>query len=538
LLAATVRRLRGPRALLAATALAVLIGIFFRVHAIDRKVYGFDETATALRVAGATLPDYRRALATGELTSLAAVRQRYQLAQQGSSPSTTVRALAKDDPQHAPLYYVLERAWQGFGTTILAWRTLAVVFGIVLLPAVWWLAAEAFDRETALVAVALAAISPFHVLFSQYNREYALWAVLTAVASALMFVALRRGGALPWAGYAVALVLGLYTHPFFFYVLAGHGVYVAIVISRDTHAKSRSFALAAAAALVAYAPWLEVMKREWHVIATTTQWLATPLPFKLLVSKWIFEIASVFFDAEYGAVKLAPLVAVVLLLVAAAAVTGARGARRERVLFVALLIAASALPLVAGDLAFHESRSTAARYLTPVWLGLELLVAAGLIAWMRSTRALIRAFGLTAFVALLAGGGFSLAVSGASTVWWIDSHDGPLVGIARQLTQRPGATLCYVDDYEAVLVLSDAVAVPVRLGHVPFAGCFALATKRAIAAVAHRNGSFVAVPPPVSDALGTELKSIHARTSRAHGFAFEELQLWRLDGGQLPARGR
>ncbi|MBD5605426.1 MAG: hypothetical protein IAI48_10090, partial [Candidatus Eremiobacteraeota bacterium] len=76
---------------------AIAAGIFFRVHDIDRKVYGVDETVTSLRVAGATLPDLRRDLLARRIPSLAAVRVRYQLVQPGSSYATTLESLERDD---------------------------------------------------------------------------------------------------------------------------------------------------------------------------------------------------------------------------------------------------------------------------------------------------------------------------------------------------------------------------------------------------------------------------------------------------------
>lgn len=508
--------------------IAVIFGLFFRVHAVDRKIYGFDETATQLRVAGRTLPTYERDLRANRFDSLDSIRTHYQLVQPASRADSTIRSLVIDDPQHAPLYFLLERQWQAVGTSISAWRSLGVLIGLVLLPITWWLAFAGFDRESALVFVALIAVSPFHVLFAQYNREYGLWTVFTALSSAMLLVCLGRPSSRTWVGYGLSLVAGLYTDPLFAYVIVAHAAFMAydIAFRRGARKNAYGFAIAAVIAVVAYVPWLLVIFRQWHIIKTETAWNGVALPLKLLVSKWAFEIGNVFFDAEYEQLRYIPIVFVVLVVVAVAAARAIAKERRTNLGIAISLVVVPALPLVLGDLLFHESRSTAARYLTPVWLGLELLVAVGLSSWMRSSDRRHRALGTCCFAVLVAGGIFSLARSGASTFWWIDTHDAPLVPIARELDARPGSTLCYVDNSDIILTLSDEVTAPISIRNATSLGCFAVATKSEIASVeTHGLGRFQAVGHGV---FSSDTEAIHAGTGSAHGMVYEEPQLWQL----------
>jgi uncharacterized membrane protein len=452
------------------------------------------------------------------------VRARFQEPQRDAGPATTVLALVADDPQHPPLYFLLQRAWRIFGDSIAVRRSLAVLFGLALLPAMWWLAAELYDRTVAAVTVAVVAVSPFHVLYAQYDREYSLWSLLTALASGCLCRALRRRSGAAWTAYGGAVAAGLYTDPFFLLVIVAHVAYVAHRARAAAATPYRAFGIVAACALGVYGPWLAVMVAERHVVTTTTQWYAVALPPALLASKWAFEVAAVFFDADYASTRLVALAALVLLFVAAAFVQSGRRAERDRAFFAAALVGSSALPLVLGDLLLYQSRSTASRYLAPAWLGAELLVAAAIVAWTRSDRAWPRTFAAASFAFLIALGGASLSVSSGKTAWWIDSHDAPLVTIARELDERPGATLCSVDDDESILVLANRVRSGVRLTRTLAPGCLAIATASAIRSLGRPAFRWNRVR--VASAGDDPSTAFHAQTSRAHGLVFEEPELW------------
>jgi hypothetical protein len=244
----------------------------------------------------------------------------------------------------------------------------------------------------------------------------------------------------------------------------------------------------------------------------------------LLASKWAFEISAVFFDADYASTRLLAAAALVLLFVAAAFVQSGRRDERDHAFFAAALVASSAVPLVLGDMLLHQSRSTASRYLAPAWLGVELLAAAAIVAWTQSDRVGLRTFGAASFALLIALGGASLFVSSGKSAWWIDSHDAALVAVARELDERPGATLCSVDDDESILVLANAIRSPVRLTRTLAPGCLAIATASEIRSLGRPAFRWNRVrAAPAGDDPST---AFHTQTSRAHGLVFEEPELW------------
>ena len=513
------------RALVWVTIVAVVIGVFFRCYAIDRKIYGADETVSLLRVAGTTIPLAKNAVASGSLHSTDDVRDRLEQIGPGSSPIATVRSLVVDDPQHPPLFYLLLNVWQIFGTSVTAERSLAALFALLLLPAAYWCANELAGRTAGLVTLALVAVSPFHVLFAQENREYSLWALLTVVASGALLVALARGGTWRWAGYALAAIAGLYTLPLFIYVLAAHGAYVVLRAAR-ARTFPTSYLVASAVAAIAYAPWLAVIATQWKLVVTTTEWNAAALPPRLLFAKWAFEISGVFFDAEYVRLALTPLAIVTMAIVAAAAIVALRRMERTAAAFVVFLIAATALPLVIPDLVLHQSRSTAARYLTSTWIGLELLVAAGLAVALGGPRR-ARTFALGGLTCLVVLGTVSLGVSAGRTFWWIDSTDAPLLAIGAQLDAVDRPTLCYAGEPMDVLLLPHAARRPVSLTSELAPGCLAIASDAQIHDAP--PGAHFVLADRKDRGIDPALARVHAAVSAAHNRAYDPPQLWRLD---------
>ncbi|MBD5656449.1 MAG: glycosyltransferase family 39 protein, partial [Candidatus Eremiobacteraeota bacterium] len=170
--------MRVPLALRVVLAVAILAGVFFRVYHLDRKVYWEDEVVGTVRALGYT-EAHIVAVAPG--IADAAGLQKYfhpaTPAMGGDRLADTVKSLAAEDPQHPPLYYVLSHVWMDrFGSSVAAIRALPVLFGLLALPVAYWLAFELFGSATiALLATALLAISPFHVLYAQEAREYSLW---------------------------------------------------------------------------------------------------------------------------------------------------------------------------------------------------------------------------------------------------------------------------------------------------------------------------------------------------------------------------
>lgn len=417
---------------------------------------------TAVRVSGHTLTDFRR-LFDDRIHPFAEV-DAFQVRDPRSGPGSVISALAAEEPQHPPLFYVLDHfALDAFGSSVAAYRSVSVAAGLLSILFAFALGRIAFGSTTGgLVLAALVAVSPFHVQLSRQAREYELFSNLTLASSALVLWAAARPSFLRWAAYAVGIALGLYTDPLFAGVIAAHAITVAA--TQRTRAALGGFAAACAAALLAFAPWAVVLLAGREAAHSQLGWLAGTYPLKFYAEKWAFNLGTVGFDAELRDLRLGAFVALFLLLIAIAsfhALRRAFDARPEPAAVLALgLTAIPPLAFGAYDLVARAHYTTVARYFAGTAVGVELLVASWLTACL-ATQGRARALGLAVFAAVAAGGiGSDLTAAGAST-WWDNNTQINFrsVGAVIDGARRP---LVVVAEPSAALVLDHLIPPDAR----------------------------------------------------------------------------
>jgi mannosyltransferase len=112
------------------------------------------------------------------------------------------------------LYYALLRVWLHVGTTEFVIRLLSVLFGILTIPVVYFLALRLFGRIQAAGAALLLALHPFHVALSQTARGYSLVVLLISLSSLFFLRTLASPNALNGSVYALLSALAIYSQFF------------------------------------------------------------------------------------------------------------------------------------------------------------------------------------------------------------------------------------------------------------------------------------------------------------------------------------
>jgi uncharacterized membrane protein len=369
--------------------------------------------------------------------------------------AATVASLAREEPQHPPPFFLLQRiVARTLGDSVWTRRLPAALFGTASLVALFWFTLRLFgEARTALLATALAAVSPFHVVLAQTAREYSLWLLMTCVASALLCEAFRRGGAF-WLAYAASCAAATWAFPLFVFVIASH----AIVVLTTKRAAVLDLVGAVALTAAAFAPWAVILALNHHAVARATLWNgSTVCPFEL-VAKLAFNSGLTFFDLDFVDVRLA------LFLLPAFAIVAAgiwRLARRDRV-SLTFILALGIVPIVAlvvPDLVLGQNRSTAGRYLLPSWLAMELIAAGFLMQGCRSRNLGARLSAAEGIAYLLLLGLFSCAVAAQARFWWYTTTDAALAPIAAALGAQHSVTIVHVDeDYQLLVLRSQSVA--------------------------------------------------------------------------------
>jgi len=91
------------------------------------------------------------------------------------SPRQALALIASPGHTHPPGYYALLMGWvRIFGDSVFAVRGFSVALGVANVVLLYLLGRDLFGKPTGLIAAALLAVSPAHIVYSQETRMYAL----------------------------------------------------------------------------------------------------------------------------------------------------------------------------------------------------------------------------------------------------------------------------------------------------------------------------------------------------------------------------
>ncbi|MCJ7629227.1 MAG: glycosyltransferase family 39 protein, partial [Longimicrobiales bacterium] len=114
-----------------------------------------------------------------------------------------------------PLYFWISKAWCALaGTGESALRCPALVFGLLIIPAVFFLGREVLDETVGAWSAFLVAINPYLIHYSQEARPYTLFALLAVVAWFFLVRSVHSHRRCDLAISLLATLGVLYTHPF------------------------------------------------------------------------------------------------------------------------------------------------------------------------------------------------------------------------------------------------------------------------------------------------------------------------------------
>ena len=122
---------------------------------------------------------------------------------------------------------------RAFGHGEFAVRLPSVVAGTLVIPVLYELGRELYDRRTGLIAAAFAAASPLLVWYSQEVRMYTFATLFGLLAVLMQLRAIRNGTMGNWAGYILATAALLWSH-YFGLLLIGvqQLIFVLVIIQR------------------------------------------------------------------------------------------------------------------------------------------------------------------------------------------------------------------------------------------------------------------------------------------------------------------
>lgn len=427
----------------------LILGIFFRFVNIDKKVYWYDETITSLRLAGYTKEEFTEQVA-GAIMDIQTL-QKYQRINSERGVVDTVKALAVGNPEQPPLYYAIAYFWrQLFGDSIAVTRSLSAAISLLVFPGIYWLCLELFNLPiVGLMATALIAVSPFHVLYAQEARAYSLFTVIILLSSCVFLRAIRleihcdlsqRQRIICWGLYAITITLGLYSQLLFILVIMGHGIYIFAteIMHLRTHnyfsfQKLTGYLIATLSGIIAFIPWILCIVNNFSELG----WVANKINILTLLTRLAINITSILFDVQIGTKErlfdvisgkdnlqfgmdnlwLYTIVPT-LILVGYSLNFLCKNTPQSIWLFILILILSTATPLVFKDLISGGQRSSIARYLIPCYVGIQLAIAYLLSNKITSKNINQQKLWQTIAIVLISGGVLSCAISSQSETWW------------------------------------------------------------------------------------------------------------------------
>lgn len=425
----------------------LILGLFFRFVNIDKKFYWYDEVFTSLRISGYTQTEVIQEITSSQLVA-AKDLMKYQRLNPTKTLGDTVKSLAIEEPQLPPLYFMAVKYWAKlFGDSPFSTRSFSVWMSLLAFPCLYWLCRELFPAPSvAWIAVGLLAVSPLHVLYAQEARPYSLWPALILFSCASLVRALRLQTKIGWSIYAVANILGFYTHLFSLLVALSHGIYLAGTQGFTLNKKVVSYLIATTVSLLAFMPWAGILIANKSAASGATIWSDLEISLLSLVNNWAGNIGRVFWDfgltSKAKSIYLIPgaVATLILVVIVGYAVYFLCSETSKQVwLFVLAVMAVTALAVVLPDVILGGIRSTKARYLFPTYLGMQIAVAYLLAtkisalevpSWKRQVWKVLT-------VVLLTGGVLSNAVSCQAETWWTKEWGRENPAIARSIDRAP-----------------------------------------------------------------------------------------------------
>jgi mannosyltransferase len=160
-------------------------------------------------------------------------------------------------------------------------RLPSVIFAVLNITAVYWLATMTLGRTAGLIGAFLLALSPFHITYSQEARMYSLLALTATLYAASCFYYLRAPSLLRGAWVSLTGVMLLYSHPYgtLNWIAIATGIIIfAVPFASMPLGTMRLWLASNLIAAVGFAPWAAILAHRAQVFVAAGTWIPPPTP--------------------------------------------------------------------------------------------------------------------------------------------------------------------------------------------------------------------------------------------------------------------
>lgn len=154
-----------------------------------------------------------------------------------------------------PLYYFIAWNLYAWGGVMLL-KIFSVILGVLSVAGVIVLAHLLFGHRTAIIAGLMMALSPVHIAYSQYVREYSLYFLFFTVSMIAFVLCVQRNKKGTWALLAASNALLFLTHFFSLLMIVPQFVSLLMLKTKNKVVLIRNFVIQGVGVLAASLAWL------------------------------------------------------------------------------------------------------------------------------------------------------------------------------------------------------------------------------------------------------------------------------------------
>jgi uncharacterized membrane protein len=111
-------------------------------------------------------------------------------------------------------------------------RIIPAIFGILSIPAIYFVFREVFNENISFICAMLLAVSPFHIYYSQEARMYTLWLFIFLVALYHFIKAIQTNDKKSYIWFGIIAGISTWTH---FYTVMFFGILILYAIIKNRH---------------------------------------------------------------------------------------------------------------------------------------------------------------------------------------------------------------------------------------------------------------------------------------------------------------
>ena len=224
---------------------------------------------------------------------------------------------------HPPLFNVFMWFWVDIGGSTALWmRSTSVMFSVLTVPVLYFLARRLFSRDVAALTSLLFVISPFQIWHAQDARMYALLVLATVSSWYLLFSLKDRRRGLTLAAYLLTAVFLGYTHVYGLFIIFSQFLAAVWWLWRTNETTSFNLRWILGTYLTVgllIAPWIGILLRRVFVPDPTFDdpagWLVPPGSVDIIETVRIHALGATRSKAPYDHLPEAPALLTIVLIV-------------------------------------------------------------------------------------------------------------------------------------------------------------------------------------------------------------------------------